>query len=182
MPKFPASFSQQGASLVEYMVLIILILIFIWIATVRVWELHDAAEQTGVAHMIGTFHSALAIDVAKRVVDSGIKTIGELDRSNPFDLLQPASIPNNYLGELDNPDPGEIEGYRWYFDKSQRQLVYRVGNADDFHSSLDGPARIRVAIQIDYQDQNRNKRFDEGDAFHGINVVSLDDYRWTTGK
>lgn len=89
------------------------------------------------------------------------------------------SAPANYIGELYAPDINDIEPGHWYFDRSTNLLIYRVKNTEFFYSQLDGPARIRFSIKLDYDDLNKNDKFDpETDKFVNINIESVDSYKW----
>ncbi len=168
---------QVGASLTELVTMICLILIFIWIAAEKIWELRVAAERTGVASTIGTLRSALGMQVAGRAVKQGIPAVIALEGSNPMDLLRVP--PPNYIGELANVDPASVGGGRWYFDLDKRVLIYRVQFEEGFSSSLTGPARIRLAIRVAYDDTDGNGRFDPGrDQLRNVSLHLLEPYRW----
>jgi hypothetical protein len=80
---------------------------------------------------------------------------------NQFGLL-----PAGYVGALDGPDPSAVAVGSWYFDKRERQLVYRVSNTDYFRSRLGGVPRLRLQL-LRQDDANR------------LTVSILDDGHWT---
>jgi hypothetical protein len=168
---------QLGASLVETVLLTCLILIFIWIATLKIWELRVAAERTHVISLMGKFRSGLGLEMAERAVEQGIPSVVALQGSNPMELLEVP--PANYIGELQGADPAAVEGGRWYFDLDARELVYRVEFDEYFSSSLPGPARIRLAVRVSYDDRNGNGSFDPGqDKLRNVFLQQLEPYRW----
>ncbi len=71
-----------------------------------------------------------------------------LKEGNPMPLLAvaPSQVPANYLGELQRPDPRNIAGGQWYFDRSAGVLVYRVKNSRFFDSGWTGPAMVRYRL------------------------------------
>lgn len=169
---------QSGASLLEMVSLTCLIVIFIWIVMVKIWELREVAERTGVASTIGTLRSALGMEVAGRAVKQGMPAVVALEGSNPMKLLE--IMPPNYMGELKNADPSTIPGRQWYFDLDEGVLVYRVEFKENFSSSLPGPPRIRLAIRVSYQDTDRNGKFEpQHDRLHNVSLRQLDEYHWT---
>jgi general secretion pathway protein G len=177
MARFSPRHRQLGASLAEMVVMTSLILVFVWVAAVKIWELRVAAERTHVITMIGKLRSALGLQVAERALEQGIPAVIAMQGSNPMDLLQVP--PHNYRGELQAADPAAMVGGRWYFDTDARELVYRVNFEENFHSPLPGPARIRLALRVSYRDLNRNGKFDSGqDQLQNVSLQQLDQYHW----
>jgi general secretion pathway protein G len=181
MARFSPRHRQLGATLAEMVTITCLLLIFIWIAAEKIWELRVAAERTHVIAMIGKLQSALGLEVAERALEQGIPAVVALQGSNPMDLLQPP--PSNYAGEKQDLDPAVEKGGRWYFDLDARELVYRVEFEENFRSSLAGPARIRLALQVSYRDLNNDGRYDPGrDQLRNVSLKQLDQYRWIPVK
>jgi len=88
-------------------------------------------------------------------------------------------LPPNYLGELDNVDPEDIEAGSWYFDNQARTLVYMVKNREFFESSLPGPDRVEFYVDIDYADRNNNNQFDPAaDEYKNIRLQATGEYDW----
>jgi len=111
-------------------------------------------------------------------------TVSEMDTAiqSPINMLAFTSsiqLPANYIGEIENPDPETIEGGSWYFNTVERTLVYRVDNAEYFHSSLAGEPRVVFYVNIDYEDTNNNNRFDTNiDKYQRIYLKSDHEYAW----
>ena len=168
---------QPDQRLFRFVILGILILIFITVATLKIWELRIAAERVGVLHTIGALRSALGIKMSAVVVHEGAAGIAALDRSNPMHWWQPPPI--NYQGEFISSEAPSIPGV-WYFDTVQRLLIYRVRFTDHFTSNNpDHPQLARYQVRLDYDDINRNHRFDPGvDTMRGLTLNPLDRYDW----
>ena len=169
---------QCGFSLLELVIVIILISILIVIALDRLLILSVEAERVSVLKIGGELRSAMGIKVADLVVkDKGLINVGKLANSNPMDLL--AEPPSNYKGEVFDPELQSLEEGFWYFDKKAGELFYVVINDGNLQTDLKGKKRIRFQIQIDYEDRNRNNRFDAGiDSAGGIKLKELDNYKW----
>ena len=76
-------------------------------------------------------------------------------------------------------DPKLFEPGTWYFDTRDRALVYLVRFPEQFVSALQGPPRLRLAVEPDYDDLDRNGRFDAGrDPVRGLKLVALEPYHW----
>jgi general secretion pathway protein G len=177
MVRFFQPHRQLGATLAETVAITCLLLIFIWVAAEKIWELRVVAERTHVVSIVGNLQSALGLEVAERALEQGIPAVVALQGSNPMDLLQPP--PANYAGEKQDVDPAAEKGGRWYFDLDARELVYRVEFEENFRSSLAGPARIRLALKVSYRDLNGNGSFDPGqDQMRNVSLQQLDPYRW----
>ena len=114
---------QYGASLLEVMLVVALVLVFILLASERILQLRQTAEQVGVEHTIGTLRSALGSQMAAAVVQQGMAGLIALDGSNPMELLE--QLPVNYLGARD-PAPEPHPPGSWYFDRAQQVLIYRA--------------------------------------------------------
>jgi hypothetical protein len=175
---------QEGASLIETLVLTILILIFIFITINRVWELRITAERTSVESLLGTIRSSMGIELSKNVLrKSNPKGLSQYNHSNPMAFLDPQSIPSNYLGDYrtqpDEPVPGE-----WYFNEQEATLNYRPLFPKYIEiSDTSDPTLLRFQVQFSYDDINHNGHFDPGiDSAISINLVSLQSYRWKSDR
>ncbi|OOZ39606.1 hypothetical protein BOW53_10705 [Solemya pervernicosa gill symbiont] len=168
------------------MVILVLLGVLITVATDRIWTLRMSAERVGVEHLIASLKSALAARMTSIVVKEGAMGWARLDRVNPMSLLGndpdagivAGKLPWNYIGERDTLTPTEIPVHRWYFDRQQRMLVYRVLFDEAFESTLTGPKRIRLQLLLDYEDDNRNGSHDAGERVRAISLQVLDRYRW----
>jgi general secretion pathway protein G len=169
---------QRGTSLLELLVVTALILIFITITIGRVWQLRAAAERTNIEQLIGTLKRALGTELAVSAIrrDSPLELVA-YHHANPIALLE--RPPENYLGEFDTAPEQQVAG-AWYFNRREGTLNYRVRFSDDFvGSNPDDPLLIRIQIRLDFDDRNRNGRYDPAiDTPRSLTLISLDDYRW----
>jgi hypothetical protein len=159
-------------------------------------------ERSLLENTMVNINTALQYHLAGHLLRGDYGIIDEMQAINPFTMVSadpfwldpapgdplPAEIvagvmglraPTNYLGELDNPDPAEIGGGHWYFDTADNTLIYRVDNAEYFYSSLPGPPRVRLIVEVEYDDRNNNNRFDPViDEYKSIGLKAIDDYEW----
>ena len=100
--------SNPDTRLFRLAVLAILILIFITVATIKIWELRIAAERIGVMHTLGSLRSAAGMKLSERVILEGVGALGSLHLSNPMQLWNPP--PSNYLGEFTTAEAPDEKG------------------------------------------------------------------------
>ncbi len=164
---------QTGFTLLE-LVLVILIISILGIAAIdRLLEYRVDAERAMVQTVVGNLRSGLGLEVAKRVARDEIRTINNLQNSNPIALL--AQPPENYIGEIED-ESRVFENGVWYFDTNTSALVYRIRFADYFRSPLPGPARVRYRIELVLANDNRTTQVT------GLNLVPLENYQWEFPK
>lgn len=170
--------AERGVSLFEFVVVVVIISILLAVGINKLISYQADAERVAMENVAGVLRSALGLKFAELIVENRAAAAAALVDSNPMERL--AELPANYLGELDAPDPAGIEGGYWYFDRQGRALVYRVYHAGYFSGEAGGPARVRFAIRLVYDDRNRNGVYDAGlDKIEGLRLTALEPYRWT---
>lgn len=170
--------TEQDTRLFRLVVLAILILIFITVATIKIWELRISAERVGVLHTVGSLQSAVGIKLSEQIIREGLTALAALHQSNPMRLWSPP--PGNYLGEFKASEAPAAQGI-WYFDLDEKVLVYQVLFTDHFTTdNVHYPAQARYQLQFDYRDNNNNQRYDPAfDEAVGLSLKPLNRYSWT---
>ena len=169
--------TSGGFSLLELVVAVVLIALLVVIAIGRLLALQADAERVTMEAVVGTLRSALGMKVAESIVRYELNGLADLEGSNPMERL--AELPVNYLGEIEKPDPDRLADGNWYFDRSERTLVYLVRNKTHFSGGVANPPRARFAIRVAYSDKNRNGRYDAGvDAVEGLRLSPIEPYQW----
>jgi hypothetical protein len=168
---------HQDTRLFRLAILAILILIFITVATIKIWELRIAAERVGILHTLGSLRSAMGMKLSELVIHQGVRALGTLDNSNPMKLWIPP--PSNYLGEFTSAEAPLAPG-SWYFDTDERLLIYRVRFTSHFSSdNIQYPELARYRLQLSYRDRDGNQRFDPYiDDATGLSLQPVDNYLW----
>ena len=167
---------QQGFTLLELVVVIIIISILGLFALDRIFVIRIAAEQAAVKQLVGTIKSALGLEVARLALDGNLASVAKLDKTNPMLLL--SQTPSHYVGAKDETNHIIKPGV-WYFDIKHKALVYNVLYTEGFQTSLNGVPRIRYRIKLVYNDQNRNKRFDaRHDSIGGLDLLPVESFSW----
>jgi len=163
----PAVRRQAGLGLLEFVLAAIIISILIVVFFSRVVQLSETVERTAVQQTVNNLDSVLKLKWLTHLVRNEQEPLRALIGSNPMRLLQ--EPPVTYLGELDNPDPAAIPPQRWYFDKRQHLLVYRVANPRAIEGGATDPPRIRFRVQA--------VRDADGKLL-GIEMRPLEPYQW----
>lgn len=167
---------QTGLSVVELSIVLVLIAVLAGVALNRIWAIQADAERVGLEYFVGSLRSAVGIKVATLMVRDDLPGIATLADSNPMDLL--SEVPGNYRGVQTGGKSAMVEGGEWYFDRSNRMLVYRVRNAQIFRGGFGPPAEARFLLVPVYEDRNRNGRFDAGDAIQSVRLETVRPYQW----
>jgi prepilin-type N-terminal cleavage/methylation domain-containing protein len=169
--------NERGFSLLELLIAIVIVSVLLVFAVDRLLAMRYEAERTMVQSVIGALRSALYIEFAGSAARGQIQRMDVAGGSNP--MLRLAEKPEAYAGEFFGADPALFAPGTWYFDTRDRALVYLVRFPEAFVSPLSGPPRLRLAVEPDYDDLERNGRFDPGrDPVRGLKLVPLEPYFW----
>jgi prepilin-type N-terminal cleavage/methylation domain-containing protein len=168
---------ERGFSLLELLIVIVIISLLTVLAIDRLLKLRFEAERVMVQAVVAGLRSALYIDFAAAAAKGQMDRMDAAPGSNP--MLRLSEKPETYAGEFYGPDPATFEPGTWYFDTRDRALVYIVRFAEQFVTPLSGPPRARFAVEADYEDVDRNGRFDPGrDPVRGLKLVPLELFSW----
>jgi len=170
---------RRGFSLLELLIVIVILSVLLVVAIDRLLVLRIEAERATVQTVIGALRSALYIQFAGAAARGEIRRMDTAGGSNP--MVHLAETPDGYIGEFYGPDPAVFEPGTWYFDLRDRALVYVVRFPQPFVTPLAGPPRLRLTVEPDYEDVDRNGRFDPGrDPVRGLKLVPLEPFFWRT--
>ena len=169
--------SERGFSLLEILIVVVIVSVLFVVAIDRLLRARYEAERAMVESVIGALKSALYIDFAAAAARNQLAAMDAAAGSNP--MLRLAEKPETYAGEFYGAAPGTFEPGTWYFDSRDRALVYVVRFPERFVTSLGGPPRVRLKVEPDYEDTDRNGRFDPGrDPVRGLKLVPLEPFHW----
>jgi prepilin-type N-terminal cleavage/methylation domain-containing protein len=171
--------AERAFSLLELLIVIVVIGLLLAVAIERLLKVRFEAERTMVQSVIGALRSALYIEFAGAAASGRLARLDSAGGGNPMALL--AERPDTYAGEFFGADPALFEPGTWYFDTRDRALVYTVRFPERFVSPLAGPPRARLKVEPDYDDLERNGRFDPGrDPVRGLKLVPVESFYWKT--
>ena len=171
--------ARAGFSLLELLIVVVIISVLLVVAIERLLALRYEAERVTVQSVLGALRSALYIEFAAAAAQGQLARIEGAAGSNP--MLRLAEKPEGYAGEFFGADPALFEPGTWYFDTRERALVYVVRFPELFVTPLSGTPRARLAVEPDYDDLDRNGRFDPGrDPVRGLRLTPLEAFHWKT--
>ena len=173
--------ARQGFSLLELLIVIVIVSVLVVAAIDRLLKLRYEAERVMVQSVIAAMRSGLYVEFAAAAAGGQGARIDTAPGSNP--MLRLSERPDTYAGEFFGADPRLFEPGTWYFDTRERAIVYLVRFPEQFVTPLAGPPRVRLTVEPDYDDLNRNGRFDPGrDPVRGLKLVPLESFYWKGGK
>jgi len=163
---------HTGLTLIELIVVVCIIALCAVVLLDRLRFYQEAAEKAAMEYTVGSVKSALQLRVAAMLLRGEGKNIGSLARANPIEwLMEP---PPGYRGEFRAPQPDVPRG-SWYFDATNKELVY-VPNLDSHLERLaDGSKRLRFRVQISFEPARPDS---ERRVFTGMRVESVTPYAW----
>jgi hypothetical protein len=194
--------ADRQLSRLELVIAVIVISLVIYVLMQKMLKIFAAAERGLLTTTVVNINTAMQYRAAWYILQGDQSELEIMQLMNPFvmgqidsALLKPEKtpgvpsqllagivdvrLPGNYLGEMDRANPDDIEGGRWYFDRQEQKLVYRVDNDEYFYSSLSGPARVEFKVIIDYVDTNGDNRFNpQMDEYRNIRLRAMNDYEW----
>jgi prepilin-type N-terminal cleavage/methylation domain-containing protein len=168
---------RRAFTLLELVIAICIIALLVTLALERLLALRAEAERVVLEETLGALRAGVAMELVSLLAKGADHELLHLHECNPMDSLM--AVPANYLGELEAVDPSTIPPGNWYFDRTDRLLVYRVRYAEDFETELAGAPRARFRTELSYRDRDGNGRFDPGvDELRGVRVSAAEPYRW----
>lgn len=198
--------ASRNLSRLEMVVALLFIAIFVGAYVERGLRIFTAAEESGLQTAVLNMNSALRVlfydySIAGRVAEVAgwqganpirllgggggafqTTTLGRFPELGRFEAVA-AGIAGSYHGEVDAGLPPDLSGGEWYFDRSDGALVYRVRNAEFFHSDLPGPARVRFRLAVRFDDPDRDGKYNpETDRPVDVMLRPLDKFHWSGGS
>lgn len=143
----------------------------------RLWFYQEQAEKVVMEQTASILKSALRLQMADLIARQQVRDIPRLAEQNPMDWL--AEKPGNYLGELNDPAPGQIAPGSWYFDTRERMLVYAVDHGSHFVPDRQGRKRVRYRVELVGSPQiKENPEKADSIQIEGVKLAVVEPYRW----
>lgn len=125
---------QRGLSLFEFALVAALFAGLTGIAVNRLNAYQETAENVAAQQLIVSLRAALALKTAQLTAAQRHAEFAALADQNPIGWLY--GKPLNYLGEFYSPDIQRLPPGNWYFDRSDKTLVYLSSTRKSFAPRL----------------------------------------------
>jgi prepilin-type N-terminal cleavage/methylation domain-containing protein len=110
------------------------------------------AERAQVATVLGALRSALHLKVAKAIVVGKEDSVAAFANENPMTWL--SEIPHNYIGEYFSPKTTDLPVESWYYDRTDKKLVYLLNHGRDFDQPTLNILKYKVRLLSDSSGSN----------------------------
>ena len=150
---------SRGFTLIELTVVVCAVGLLFSVALDRLLRYQELGEQAALEQNIAAMNTALTMKFAGYVISGKPAAIEEEVGANPINLL--TRPPQNYLGELFDPDQKVVPARSWYFDRRSGELVYVPGRtryltiASASHEAL----RFRISLTQAHDDRELRQPF-----------------------
>ncbi len=127
---------QCGVSLFEFAIVAAVFAALVGIGANRLDAYRQQVESVAAEQLIASLRSALQLKASHLAAAQRRKELLTIADENPIGWL--SEPPKNYLGEYYSPDNEQLTTGNWYFDRSDRTLVYlpNFTNSFAFRSSI----------------------------------------------
>jgi competence protein ComGC len=145
---------QRGLQLFEVMLVLAIIGLLMYVSADKVLALRADVERSSVEQAINTLNAALAMQSAQYIVDRDRASLNAMRHGNPLQLLAGQGVElDHYLGERYGPAPEVIDPGHWVFDQRENMLIYRLRYPQSLQTPLQGPARLRLRVELEQTTQ-----------------------------
>ena len=160
---------RSGIALHELTIVIGIVAVLVMVLLKSVQSYQAQAERAAAQQVIVVLRSALQLQVVMLIAQGRQAEFAALAMQNPMDLL--ARKPDNYQGEFDAPLAGVIAPGKWYFDRSDRKLIYFYNTqhslSDIYKNQLSLKMKL-VSIR-----SNSDQKQNDGDMISGVSLEQL---------
>lgn len=160
---------QKGATLFELAVALTLIVAFAAVLLDRLLYLQEMAEKTRMEQTVIAIKAGLRFKMAAMLIEGRERELGKLLVENPVNWLE--NPPANYVGERIFPYQDEVLPGNWYYDGTDRALVYVANRCEHFQADRSGKKDIRFRVTPSHA-------LREGGTVEGVTITATRVYRW----
>lgn len=119
-----------GFTLFELALVAIILAVLVGVLASRVIVYQKQAELARVAQTVGIMRAALQFKVIRLLLAKKEEELLGVINENPIDWL--AERPKNYLGEYYSPQVNMLPRGNWYYDRSDKSLIYLLNSENSF--------------------------------------------------
>jgi prepilin-type N-terminal cleavage/methylation domain-containing protein len=168
----------RGFTLIELAVVAVIVAVLGGALLKRALFYQQQAERVSVEQTVGILRSAAQLQMAYSLLHPAESPMSRFEGANPMNWL--SILPPNYAGEFAAPKAGAIAGGNWYFDTSERTLVYLPTDEDMLQTAPGEGPKIRFRARLSMRN---SVTFAEPNAvlnntFEGIVLEPVKPYKW----
>lgn len=168
----------RGFTLIELTVVAVVVAVLAATLLKRALYYQDQAERVSVEQTVGILRSAMHLQMGYSILHPSVMPMSHLANANPMNWL--AELPQNYAGEYASPKPGEVARGNWYFDTSDRTLVY-LASSDDLLQTApgeNGKIRFRTRLSMHNSVGYAQPNTASESTFEGVVLEPVKPYKW----
>ena len=143
-----------GATLLELAVAVSVLSILAYLLLDRMRYYQEWAEKANMEYTAASLKSALLVEFSILMVEGRMREGSTLLQQNPMDWLVPKPV--NYIGEFNGAAPDTLPRGNWYYDRSAREVVYRVRLGRHFKPDSRGRQEVRYRVMAIYDESPKN--------------------------
>lgn len=172
-----AGLRSRGFSLLELVMVIGLIGFLASALYERVQFYQERAEYAVMELTASAIRSGLKFRVAAYMLKRTTSEILQLNKENPVHWL--SEIPQNYAGEFSGEYADGVSPGNWYYDPSERVMVYVVRHRNHFEPNPTDGYRVRFKVRVEYGTiLDANGQALASDGLKTIGFEAVRPYRW----
>ncbi|WP_256077117.1 type II secretion system protein [Massilia sp. YIM B04103] len=149
-----AAAQRRGFSLFELSVVLVVIAVLSTVFLQRVLFYQEEAERAAVAQVLAQLRAGVQGKVAELHLRGKGTDLSRFSGQNP--MLWLVRQPPNYLGELGAPETSELQTGNWYFDRTERILLYLPAQRGLFVDKTLKPLKFRLIAGVSAQTNSPN--------------------------
>jgi len=168
---------SRGFSLLELVMVIGLVGFLASALYERVQFYQERAEYAVMELTASAIRSGLKFRVAAYMLKRSTSEVLQLNKENPVHWL--SEIPSNYAGEFSGEFADGVAPGNWYYDPSERVMVYVVRHRNHFEPNPTDGFRVRFKVRVEYGTiLDANGQALGSDGFKTIAFEAVRPYRW----
>lgn len=197
--------SSRNLTRLELVTALLVLALLIGIFVHRGLRIFAEAEESAFQTTVMNLNSALRLLFFDRLTSGRLGEVAAWQGANPLRLLAgegtmletttlsrfpelgrfeavAAGLMDRYQGEFDSVVPSGVTAGDWYFDRTNSVLVYLVRNDEFFRSALPGPARVRLRLEVRFDDLDGDGQYNQAsDRPVGIVLGPVEPFHWIRG-
>jgi hypothetical protein len=167
-----AAARAAGFTAFELAVAIALIGLFSFVLLDRLLYYQEAAEKASMEYWANVLKLGLQIRIGHLMAQNRVVNYTEVARENPMTWLD-APVPG-YRGEVAATLNPEMPPASWYYDRTQRELVYVTSLSRYLQPDAGGRPRVHFQVKVIHPDGAAAR----DSMVLGLQLTPVEPYRW----